>query len=70
MFVNHSDNSGGLVAVPHQHVLNVLPLQDGLHRAKDLVPGNGHAVIHVTEHSGRNVVSLVACTPTIVCSSV
>lgn len=43
----------------HQDILNRGPLQDGLDRAKDLVLGNGHAVLHIAEHSGGNVVPLV-----------
>jgi len=49
--------------VTHQHILDVLPLQDGLHRAEDFVLGNGHAVIDIAEHCGSDVVPLVPCSP-------
>ena len=45
----------------HQDVHDRGPLQDGLDRAKDLVFGDGHAVVHIAEHSRGNVVSLVTC---------
>ena len=45
----------------HQDILNRGPLQDGLDGAKDLVLGNGHAVVHITEYSWGNVVTLVTC---------
>ena len=38
------------------------PLEDGLHRAKDLVLGDCHVICHAAEYCGLHKVALLPCT--------
>ena len=45
------------------HLSNTGPLEDGLHRAKDLILGDAHVISHVTEDCRLQVVPFVPCHP-------
>lgn len=40
------------------NLLDSVPLEDALHRAEDLIPGNDHVICHIAEDSGLQVVSI------------
>lgn len=48
----------------YQDILQIRPLQNGLHRSKDLVLGNCVAVVNIAEHCWCDVVPLVTCNST------
>ena len=42
-----------------KYLVNSLPLEDGLHRAEDLVCGDDVVILNVAEDCGLDVVALV-----------